>query len=528
MKTSLNWFVVSATSASGGTGSKMTCGGISCEQPLTPAGRWRLFGGTRLGFACALGLALAPLALPAQSNFVVNGSFELGTAGWQFTGGSYLTNPGPGAGYRAAAGSNCAQVLDPVFQDLPTLPGHDYLIQVQAGYWALPQVSWGDRIAGPFTVGPSPTDMPGWQFYSCTMRATGEVTRLSFQTSSPATNGQPAVGQALDDVRVLHLQEPASIQTQPQSRSAYEGTGASFVMIAGGAPPLRYQWLFNAAPILDATNNAFSVTPVRTNQAGAYSVLVSNNFGSVLSEAATLNVEPPATSPVIVAQPVSQTIPAGYGANLRVVAFGAPPLRYQWLLAGTNLPGATNANLVFDSVQAAQAGIYVARVTNDLGSTLSLPATLTVFSATGGSRIMCTNKTAIYDVDGVTRLAGTAFSTQIYAGSSPDALRPLGSGKYFNSGWGLGFFAGFWVNPARPTRVPLRHRAPSAAQSLVAAGGGDQPDRLGLLHRPAAAPRQHGPLPRAHSGLRWLETRVGATGRRGDRTTRPRDDGTTG
>ena len=134
----------------------------------------------------------------------------------------------------------------------------------------------------------------------------------------------------------------------------------------------------------------------------------------------------------------------------------------------------------------------------------------------------------IYDVDGVTRLAGTAFSTQIYAGSSPDALRPLGSGKYFNSGWGLGFFAGFWVNPARPTRVPLRHRAPSAAQSLVAAGGGDQPDRLGLLHRPAAAPRQHGPLPRAHSGLRWLETRVGATGRRGDRTTRPRDDGTTG
>jgi len=121
MNTLLNWIAGPGIPASDGTRSEMAGGGMPREHGCSPTRRWRLFGATRLGHSLALGLAFAPVALPAQSNFVVNGSFEFGTTGWQFTGASYVTDQGPGAGYRAAAGSNCAQVLDPVFQDLATM-----------------------------------------------------------------------------------------------------------------------------------------------------------------------------------------------------------------------------------------------------------------------------------------------------------------------------------------------------------------------------------------------------------------------
>lgn len=53
---------------------------------------------------------------------------------------------------------------------------------------------------------------------------------------------------------------------------------------------------------------------------------------------------------------------------LNVVAFGTPPLSYQWRLNGTNLPGKTNFLLNLTSVQPANTGIYSVIVTNNYGS----------------------------------------------------------------------------------------------------------------------------------------------------------------
>jgi hypothetical protein len=82
--------------------------------------------------------------------------------------------------------------------------------------------------------------------------------------------------------------------------------------------------------------------------------------------------------PVILTQPQSQTVVVGTSVNFSASAGGTPPLAYQWLLGGTNIPGATNTTLTLTNVQLSQAGTYSLQVTNTYGTTNSSDAVLTV------------------------------------------------------------------------------------------------------------------------------------------------------
>ena len=81
-----------------------------------------------------------------------------------------------------------------------------------------------------------------------------------------------------------------TITTQPTSQSAFTGSNASFVVVASGAAPLRYQWRFGANNLANATNSTYAVTNAQPANAGSYIVVVTNSFGSVTSFVATLSV----------------------------------------------------------------------------------------------------------------------------------------------------------------------------------------------------------------------------------------------
>ncbi len=82
------------------------------------------------------------------------------------------------------------------------------------------------------------------------------------------------------------------IYAQPQSQAAAVGDYVSFGVGAGGPPPLSYQWRYNGTNIAGATSNTLSMQRVQLAQAGNYSAVVSNAFGSVASSNATLTVNP--------------------------------------------------------------------------------------------------------------------------------------------------------------------------------------------------------------------------------------------
>jgi uncharacterized lipoprotein YddW (UPF0748 family) len=86
---------------------------------------------------------------------------------------------------------------------------------------------------------------------------------------------------------------PPTLGVQPQSQSAKVGTDVTFSVQADGTEPLNYQWRFNGTNLAGATESSFTRTQVQTNQAGTYSVLVTNVAGSMTSSNATLAVTLP-------------------------------------------------------------------------------------------------------------------------------------------------------------------------------------------------------------------------------------------
>ena len=90
-----------------------------------------------------------------------------------------------------------------------------------------------------------------------------------------------------------------TITAQPQSTTNFVGTSAMFIVVANGTGPLSYQWLrtgtnlFDGGNISGVTTTNLVLSNVQTNDAGNYSVMVTNLYGSVTSVLATLTVLPP-------------------------------------------------------------------------------------------------------------------------------------------------------------------------------------------------------------------------------------------
>lgn len=90
---------------------------------------------------------------------------------------------------------------------------------------------------------------------------------------------------------------PPSITSQPSDQIVQLGQGAAFSVTADGSLPLGYQWYFNTNTVLAAgTNATFTISSVTSNDVGGYSVIVSNNAGSVTSIVVQLTLGEPVTN----------------------------------------------------------------------------------------------------------------------------------------------------------------------------------------------------------------------------------------
>jgi len=95
---------------------------------------------------------------------------------------------------------------------------------------------------------------------------------------------------ALDDVAITTGPTPPAIIGQPQNQVGIYGGTATFAVIASGSIPLFYQWRFNGTDLPQATNATLTLTNLQATHLGAYSVFVSNRYGTALSREATLEL----------------------------------------------------------------------------------------------------------------------------------------------------------------------------------------------------------------------------------------------
>ena len=183
---------------------------------------------------------------------------------------------------------------------------------------------------------------------------------------------------SVDNFGLYSINTPVITQ-QPLSQTIDAGKPVTFSVAATINPPYTYQWRFNGAPILNATNATYTIAAVEPSNVGAYSVLVSNSDGTTASAAASLNV---IDAPQITQQPAKTIVSSGNAAIIPAAARGRDPLTYLWLKDGTVVQAGSGAALNIPSAAAGNAGNYQLVVTNVSGSVTSVVAALEVFTGT--------------------------------------------------------------------------------------------------------------------------------------------------
>lgn len=153
-----------------------------------------------------------------------------------------------------------------------------------------------------------------------------------------------------------------TITQQPASQTAALNSTVSFTVAPQGSAPISYLWQFNGSPLPNATSSSLTIANVQSNNAGAYQVLITNNYGSVTSSVALLDVG--ATIVIDVTSPYNPFISFStvFGVtNLTAVAAGASHslgLRPDGtvLAWGNNSYGQTNVPAGLSNVVAVAAG----------------------------------------------------------------------------------------------------------------------------------------------------------------------------
>ena len=170
-------------------------------------------------------------------------------------------------------------------------------------------------------------------------------------------------GTATSAVVNLTLVYPPAITTNPVGFTNNLQTSNNLSVSATGTAPLSYQWALNGTNLSGAISTNYVINGLSLAGAGAYTVQVSNPYGSVTSSPAYVYVAPTLTAPFTGAIGLW-----GQNLTLGVSALGSGTLNYQWYFNGVPISGATMNDYLISDTQFTNAGLYNVVVTSAYGS----------------------------------------------------------------------------------------------------------------------------------------------------------------
>lgn len=146
---------------------------------------------------------------------------------------------------------------------------------------------------------------------------------------------------------------PFVLMKNPSDTTVIEGGTATFSCSVKTGPSVPvYQWFRNEIPIPMTNSPIYIIRNAGISDDGAqYRCHISNVCGKEINTAmATLNVLQ-CKNPVILSNPVSDTVKLGLDVNFSVTAIG-DGLKYQWKRNDRIIPGATSSSYSIDTVKA--------------------------------------------------------------------------------------------------------------------------------------------------------------------------------
>lgn len=163
--------------------------------------------------------------------------------------------------------------------------------------------------------------------------------------------------------------EPTIVRS-PETVTACEGQPAVLSTVATGEV-LTFQWMKGSEVLKNETGSTLSRIAT-ADDAGFYTVVVSNECGVKTSRVAEIKVEP---LPDIEGQPKSVAFTEGTPVSFSVLAKGRNIYNYQWFLNGAAIEGATEATYTVANAKWSDEGQYYCEVSNLCGSAKSRVAT---------------------------------------------------------------------------------------------------------------------------------------------------------
>lgn len=259
------------------------------------------------------------------------------------------------------------------------------------------------------------------------------------------------------------------IYQMPASQNFTNQAAYQFLVRAIGASPLSYQWQFdgtnltNGGTFSGATSPNLTVEPAGlATDAGSYSVIVTNAFGSATSTVATLTI--PAPTLTITAPAARVTNPALTVQGTASDKFGLSGVQWQLNGGGWNTSTTTTNQWTNWSVQAAlQAGSNIFQAYSvDLVGNHSKTKSTTVFYATESTLTLITN--------GFGTIKGNFTGSSLVVGQDYMVTAAPDPNNLFSNWIGMGFTA--TNNPLKFLMAPnMKLTANFAANPFLSAVG---------------------------------------------------------
>lgn len=303
----------------------------------------------------------------------------------------------------------------------------------------------------------------------------------------------------------LTLETPTAprIVTQPKSVDVALGATARFQVTATGSEPLRYQWKKDGEDLAGKNAAVLEIRNASESDVGVYTVRVSNALGSVESTSARLRVPGflletyVASGGHITVTPVRPIYASGAVVNLEAVADPG----YVFAGWGGALSGTVNPTSVTMSADR--------RVEAS-------------FRPTGGTVYVINRHlpldidAPVYDVDGVTRLAGEGFVAQLYAGPTESTMIAVGGLLPFRTDAAAGYFRSEErslpnVAPGAKAFLQIRAWELSAGKTFeVAAGQSGKVGMSAVLQLTTGGAGSPPTLPAFPIGLKSFRLQIGS------------------
>jgi len=240
-------------------------------------------------------------------------------------------------------------------------------------------VAWGDNSYGESSVPGDVTNViavAAGSYFSMALRGDGTVVvwgdNTYGQTNVPVlTTNILAIAAGGDHCLVLGGDGTVTAWGLNDAGQATPPTNlTSVVAIAGGA--FHSLALKADGSLAGWGDDTYGQSDVSPGQVG-YSAVAAGDYHSLTIRGSG--------APVILRQPVSQTVVFGGTATFRALVVGTFPMAFQWQEDGTNIAGATTNYYALTNVQLTAGGTFTLVISNFMGTTTSQPAVLTPVGA---------------------------------------------------------------------------------------------------------------------------------------------------